>query len=186
MAQARGIGRIFTVLLLAFGVVHASSQPRPLKPAHIAPVTKTSTVTQGSIAVTLVALPNGSSMAGSSTGHGSLTLGKVSSGAVTHVPGVRVDRRQNSMIVSTSFGVRLDDSGGGAGSARLSAFLFHPDSRYQISIDGVKLNGSARVIQTSLRYGAITPHRLEIEIPSSVPETEGNLANNIGFLAIPN
>ena len=72
------------------------------------------------------------------------------------------------------------------GSARLSAFLFHLDPRCQVSIDGVKLGTLSRVIATGVRYGAITAHRLEIEIPSSVPEVQGNIANNIGFVAVSN
>ena len=173
--------------MLASSVGYVSSQPRPPKPAQIAPVNKkSSTVTQGSISVNLVALPSGPQIAGSSTGHGSLALGKVSSAAGSRAAGVIVDRLQDSVIVSTSFGVRLDDNGGGVGSARLSAFLFHPDPCCEILLDGVKLSGSPRVIQSSVRYGAITPHRLEVEIPSSVPETQANIANNIGFLAIPN
>ncbi len=187
MLQARRIRGLLTVLVLALSVTHVSSQPRPpLKPGQGALVKKTSAVTQGSIAVNLVALPSGPPIAGSSTGQGSLALGKVSSVAGSRAAGVIVNRHQDSVTVSTSFGVRLDNNGGGLGSARLSAFLFHPDPCCEILLDGVKLSGSPRVIQTSVRYGAITSHRLEIEIPSSVPETQANIANNIGFMAIPN
>jgi hypothetical protein len=181
---AKGTRRLLIVLALALSVAHASSQPRPLsRPGAAA---KKSSIPQGSIAVNLVALPGSSALSASSTGQGTMSLGKVPSGVGTPTKGVAIDRRANSTVVRTSFGIRLDDAGVAAGSATLSAFLFHPDPRCDISVDGVKLGATAHVIQASVGYGVITPHRLEIEIPSSVPESQGDLANSIVFLAIPN
>lgn len=179
----RGIVRFLTVLLLAWGVTDASGQRRPavkLSP----PVVKQSPSINSSIAISLVALGNGPSVPGGATGQGTMQLGKVSSGGGARIPGVVVGRRPHSMVVRTVFGVRLD-YGVSTGSAKLSAFLLQPDSRYQIFVDGVKLGASAQLIQAGVRYGAVTQHRLEIEVPKSLPENEARIADNIGFLAVP-
>ena len=181
--RTRGAAHFVAVLLLAWGVTTASGQRRP-KVKLSPPAVKQSHSDSGSISISLVPVSNGPSVPGGTTGQGTMQLGRVSSGGGARIPGVVIDRRPHSMVVRTLFGVRLDN-GVSAGSAKLSAFLLRPDSRYQVFVDGVKLGASAQVIQGGIRYGAVKQHQLEIEVPKSLPENEARIANNIGFLAVP-
>ncbi len=88
------------------------------------------------------------------------------------------------MVVRTVFGIRLESSVVSQGSASLSAVLYNSDPRCQVFLDGIKLEATPRLIQHGVRYWAVNQHRLEIEVPNTITESQGNIARNIGFMAV--
>lgn len=172
-------------LLLALGGISAWGQPRPVGKPRVA-IKASAPVSQGSISVTFVPVTGGPTMSSFPQGQGTLQLGEVSAGTGARTGGVTVERRPGSMVVHSSFGVRLNNPGVPSGSASLSAFLYHPDARCDISMDGIPLTTATRLIQGSIHFGEVTSHRLEIAVPRSVSQDQGAIANTIGFLAVQN
>lgn len=178
-------GRYVTVLVLALCAGYAAQgQRRPVVTRSSPAAVRHLTGTEGSISISLVSLSGGPLVSGGTTGPGMLQLGRVSSGGGASSAGVLVDRHPHSMVVRTIFGVRLENHGVSDGSASLSAFLFNPDPRCTVFLDGIKLEATPRLIQRGVRYWAVTQHRLEVEVPNTVTESQGNIARNIGFMAV--
>jgi len=102
-------------------------------------------------------------------------------GVITH-PG-RHDRRRT--IVRQLFGVRLTRlpqvSGG---TAVLRASLKTDDPRCTVTVDGIRLGAAMAMIDPRVPLGVVTTHRLEIEVPDSVPE--GPLMSGIRWEATTN
>jgi hypothetical protein len=80
--------------------------------------------------------------------------------------------------------IRVDRRGGGRGSATLRAYVASPDARCAIRIDGQLLGAVPVVIDPQIPIGAVTSHRIEIEVP--VTAAEGPLATTIGWEASTN
>ena len=180
--------RIVATLMLVLGVcwVNAWSQPRTVGGRGSRTAVVRSTKSEGSLVVSIVSVAGGPSFAAAPGGVSSMQLGAVSSGTGARNAGVVVERRQHSMVVRALFGLKLENAGAQQGTATLSAFLFHLDPRCDIFLDGLKLGVSPRLIEGRAAYGVASPHRLEIEIPSSVPESQSQIVDNVGFLAVPN
>jgi hypothetical protein len=179
-------GRYVIVLVLAlWAVTAAEGQRKPRILVLSSPgAVRHSAGTDSAISISLVPLSGGALVPGSATGQSTLQLGRVSSGGGSSTAGVVVDRHPHSMVVRTIFGIQLNNHGGAQGSASLSAFLLNSDPRCQVYLDGIKLESTPRLIQRGIRYMAVSQHRLEIEVPNTVTESQGNIARNIGFLAV--
>ncbi|HEX7155367.1 MAG TPA: hypothetical protein VF618_28125 [Thermoanaerobaculia bacterium] len=104
-----------------------------------------------------------------------LTAGQVDVGVIAHVPS---KKKQGWTVVTRTIGVRIDRGNRVAGgTAILRAWLDEPDARCVVRVDGVALTNVPRIIDAHARIGAVTPHRLEIEVP--VTAAEGPLASAI-------
>jgi hypothetical protein len=80
---------------------------------------------------------------------------------------------------SETIQIRLDRRGGSRGSASLRAYLASPDARCSIRIDGRLLGAAPVVIDPQIPIGAVTSHRIDVEVPVSAPD--GPLATTIGW-----
>ncbi len=178
--------RCLIALLLILGSTTARSQERRAAKPRMASRMSQITTAEGTISVSFVQLSDGANVSATSAGQGSLRMGRVSAATGSRTPGVTVERRQNSIVARTYVGLKLDSPGTPQGSASLSAFLFFPEARCDIFLNGVRLGTASRLIQGSVRYGEVGRHRVEIEIPMSLPDTQGDISNTIGFLAVAN
>jgi hypothetical protein len=101
--------------------------------------------------------------------------------AFVDVPGGTLDAgTMGSIITKRTFGIRIGrPSREAQGNAMLQAFLETADPRCIVRLDGIVLGTQPRVIDRFAPIGIVTTHRLEIEVPASVPE--GALLTNIGW-----
>ena len=76
------------------------------------------------------------------------------------------------------------DRGSSRGTASLRAYLAAPDARCTIRIDGQLMGAVPIVIDPQIPIGAVTSHRIDIEVP--VTAAEGPLATTIGWEASTN
>jgi hypothetical protein len=67
-------------------------------------------------------------------------------------------------------GVRVDSRSAASRRAILRASLPNVDASYVVRIDGITLRSLPVVIDSRAEIGAMTPHRIEIEVPASTPE----------------
>ncbi len=137
----------------------------------------------------LVTLPTGANMTGAAGDVWTLDLGELSYPAAPRNPNVSSRRLPHSFVISTEFGVQVQSSGsptpGTPSFATLLAFLQDAQPQYSVRIDGVTLQSGSQPVASHLRSGAITVHRLEIEIPTTVTEKSGRLAHLIEFSVVP-
>lgn len=180
--------RFLTIFVLVLGISlgNAWGQPRSARGRFFRPPAARSVKSAGQLMVSIVPVIGGPSFAGVPNGLSSLSIGAVSSGTGARTAGVAVVRLQHSMVVRASFGLKVENAGAQQGTATLSAFLFQPNARYNIFLDGVELSVTPRLIEGKAVYGTPSPHRLEIEIPNSLPENQGHIVSNVGFIAVPN
>ncbi|HEX3583370.1 MAG TPA: hypothetical protein VH087_16490 [Thermoanaerobaculia bacterium] len=102
-------------------------------------------------------------------------------GSVAHT--ARNDKHDRT-VRSETIQIRLDRRGGSRGSASLRAYLVSPDARCSIRIDGRLLGATPVVIDPQIPIGALTSHRIDVEVPVSAPE--GPLSTTIGWEASTN
>ena len=97
-------------------------------------------------------------------------------GSVTHAgPNAKRDRTVRSETIQ----LRVDRRGSSRGSASLRAYLLTPDSRCSIRIDGQLLGIGPVIIDPQLPIGAVTSHRIDVEVP--IAASEGPLTTSIGW-----
>lgn len=80
--------------------------------------------------------------------------------------------------------IRIDRRSGLRGSAVLRAYLTSPDARCAIRVDGQLLSAAPIIIDPQIPVGAVTSHRIDIEVP--VTAAEGPLNTTIGWDASTN
>lgn len=116
-------------------------------------------------------------------GQGTLDLGRVSYQTGSTEQGVQIKRGKQTFTVSTRFGLQVGTPDA-QGTAKLVGVLtqIHPGVR--VAVDGVELSTVPEVIQMAVRFGLVTEHRLEIEIPTSMPDATAQVANAISFVVI--
>jgi len=102
-------------------------------------------------------------------------------GSVAH--SARNDKRDRT-VRSDVIQIRIDRRGGNRGSASLRAYLVSPDARCSIRIDGRLLGAAPVVIDPQIPIGAVTSHRIDVEVP--VTAAEGPLNTTIGWDASTN
>ncbi len=137
-----------------------------------------------SIWVTFVPVPKGAPVQDIGGGRGALDLGPISYLTGAEREGVVVTRRSQSFLISTFFGLRLGGERS-ASTARLVAVLLQPSAVHKVWIDGVRLSSAPHILQMSLKLGAVTQHRLEIEVPIDAPEAAAQCLNTIAFQVLP-
>ena len=77
----------------------------------------------------------------------------------------------DATITTRTFGMRIDrKSGDTRGTATLRASLEISDPRCKVRIDGIELGTAPRIIELHAALGTVTTHRIEIEVPITVPE----------------
>ncbi|MFP5247385.1 MAG: hypothetical protein ACLGH0_11880 [Thermoanaerobaculia bacterium] len=100
--------------------------------------------------------------------------GVLDAGAVRWTP------RKGTAVTMRTFAIRIGQPSREArGTATLRAFLETADPRSTIRIDGIALSTTPKVIRRHAPIGIPTTHKLEIEVPASVPE--GTIAASIGW-----
>jgi len=132
--------------------------------------------------LTFVPFPKGAPVR-SIAGQGTLDLGRVSYLTGSSEEGVQVTRRKQTFTVSTRFGLQV-----GApnlqGTAKLVGLLSQAHPAIRVAVDGVELSTAPQIIQMAVRFGVVTEHRLEIEIPVSMPDAAAQVANAISFVVV--
>jgi hypothetical protein len=82
--------------------------------------------------------------------------------------------------VRRQIGIRIVRSDGTAwGTARVEARLESTDGREKVWIDGQPLTTVPLVVEAHAAVGAVTVHRIEIEVPENVPA--GAISASIGW-----
>lgn len=135
--------------------------------------------------VNFVPVPRGAPVSTAGGGQGTLDLGRISCFGGATNDGVTVVRRGKSFVVSTIFGLRVGPDTS-AGTAKLIGLLTQVNATYRIAVDGIRLAPTPQVIQMAVKYGAVTEHRLDIEIPVDNPEVAALLLQSVAFQVLPN
>jgi hypothetical protein len=136
------------------------------------------------ISVKLVGLPGGAPLLDDGNGRWVLELGPVSYGGFSRGPEVAVGRGPRSFVVSTTFGVEVNDPGGRLRAATLLASLASSSSRLVVRIDGIRLQTVPTRLGARVTEGLVTRHHLELEIPTDMNENDAPAAS-IQFSAVP-
>jgi hypothetical protein len=142
----------------------------------------------GSVSVAFVNLPDGAPLAPGGAGLRALDLGQVAYGAVSRTPNVQIRTLKDRMIVTTRFGLALQNTGTGghAATATVLASLAFPDPARTLRIEGVKMGLVPQIVQPRAGIGATSVCRFEIEVPVTLTEKDAQMRNSILFQVIPN
>ena len=135
--------------------------------------------------VAFVPVPKGAPVHDVGGGQGTLDLGPVSYLGGAQREGVTVIRRKQRFAISTWFGLRAGGGSGAGGTAKLLAFVTQLNPQQKVYIDGVRLTTAPQVNQMGIRFGAVTQHRLEVEVPADAPEMVAQSFNAISFQVLP-
>ena len=135
--------------------------------------------------VNFVPIPSGAPVRSLKSDLGTLDLGRVSYRGGAATDGVTITRRKGSFVVSTVFGLRVG-SASGTGTAKLVGMVTEVNANNRVSVDGVRLTVVPQVIQMALPCGAVTTHRLEIEVPTDAPAIAAQVAQSIAFQVVAN
>jgi hypothetical protein len=122
--------------------------------------------TTGSIAVTVVQLPEGAVISGAASA-AIAELGTVSSNVRTTSPGVRIVRHATSYVVVTIIGLRAASSGV-SGTVALQAYLNAPIPGVSVRLDGVDLSTFPQLFAAHVPLNIVSRHQLELEIPNGM------------------
>lgn len=142
--------------------------------------------TEGSISVSFVSAPDGAVLAGETAGQRSLDLGAVSFAAGAQAANVQVQKFPGRFVVSTRFGLSIQDGSQHSSTATVLVALALPDPAFTFRLDGITLQPVPQLLQNQARIGPTFMHRLEIDVPVSVTEKNSQLHNAIIFQIIPN
>lgn len=142
--------------------------------------------TEGTISVSFVSAPDGAALIGGASGQRSLDLGPVSRGSGSQNPNVQVQKLPGHFVVSTRFGLSIQDGAQHSSTATVLAALAAPDPSFTFRLDGITLQPAPQLLQGQARVGPTQIHRLEIDVPASVTEQNSQLHNAIIFQIIPN
>jgi hypothetical protein len=142
--------------------------------------------TVGSISVSFTSAPDGAALTGGASGQRSLDLGSVSNSAGAQTSHVQVQKLPGHFIVSTRFGLSIQDGSQHSSTATILAALAQPDPAFTFRLDGITLQPVPQLLQNQARIGPTSLHRLEIDVPASVTEKNSQLHNAIIFQIIPN
>jgi hypothetical protein len=147
---------------LAMTIMCTAGAARSAPPAHAAHPAKASPLPK----VEVVQLPGGASVV---TGAGASVaeLGAVSYSQRRIVPGVMIQHRPASYVVTTAIGLRAT-SATTSSPVSLQAFLDSPVSGVVVRLDGIELSTNPATFATGMPLGVVTRHRLEVEIPNSL------------------
>ena len=102
-------------------------------------------------------------------------------GSVAHTA---TNDKRDRTVRSKTIQIRVDRRSGNSGSASLRAYVLSPDARCSIRVDGQLLGAAPIVIDPQIPVGAVTSHRIDVEVPVTAPE--GPLATTIEWEASTN
>ena len=135
--------------------------------------------------ITFLTSPTGAPVHSLGADQGTLSLGAISYFLQPDVNGVTTQRQKGSLIVSSTFDLRIDFTHGHrTDTATVSAYLLSATPLATVSVDGVQLSMTPGIIGRQISYGAVTEHQLQIVVPMSMPA--GQLCDSIGVLVTPN
>jgi hypothetical protein len=141
---------------------------------------------QGALSVAFTAAPDGAALTGGTSGQRVLNLGTVSYSSSPRTANVQMRSLEGRFIVSTKFGLSIQDPSQRCSSAAVLVSMAHPEPWFTLRLDGMKLGTTPQVIQGQVRLGTTFQHRLEIEVPTTLTEKNSQLQNAIIFQVIPN
>src|SRR5579859_6085135 len=98
-----------------------------------------------------------------------LDMGVVSAGGARR-PNVHVRQRQDGLIVTTGFGLTIQDPAQHLQTAAVMACIAFPQEPYTLWVDGVMLTTTPQIIEGQARPGPARVHRLEILVPNTATE----------------
>jgi hypothetical protein len=142
--------------------------------------------TEGTISVSFSSAPDGAALTGGASGQRSLNLGTVSHAGGAQTANVQVQKLPGRFVVSTRFGLSIQDGSQHATNATVLAALAVPDPAFAYRLDGITLGTIPQLIQGQARVGLTMLHRLEIDVSTSLTEKNSQLHNAIIFQVIPN
>ena len=134
--------------------------------------------------VNFVPVPKGARVR-SIAGQGTLELGRMSYLSGASEEGVTIKRHARTFTVSTRFGLLVGEPAM-HGTAKLVAVLTQMTPAIRVSMDGVNLSTAPEVIGMALKYGVVSEHQLEIEIPTAMPDAAAQVVNSIAFQVFSN
>lgn len=138
----------------------------------------------GQLSVTVVSLAANAPLMGTA-GSTVMDIGTVSY-AGSRNSNVSIERKKNSFVVTTAFGLAVTDATHQAHFATVSAFVSGQNPRLTYRIDGRRLESAPTVVVPQVAVGSTTRHRLEVEIPNSLTEQDANLQIALQFEVMPN
>ncbi len=174
--------------MLAIGsslVTDGWAQSKAAKKYTSTPALKMNSQAAGTLAVQLVNAANGLAMKGVNASQRSMDLGTVSYQNVSSTLSLSVQKLSTSFVVSTRFGLEVDDPTGTVGTVTVLAGLAAPDV-FMFRVDGFQLGTTPQLIQSQVKPGGIVQHLLEIEVPTSLTEKNSQLQNTILFQVVAN
>ncbi len=142
--------------------------------------------TEGTISVSFVSAPDGAALIGGVSGQRNLDLGAVSHAGGSQTANVQVQKLPGHFVVSTRFGLSIQDGSQHSSTATVLAGLAAPDPSFIFRLDGITLQTAPQLLQGQARVGPTLIHRLEIDVPATVTEKNSQLHNAIIFQIIPN
>jgi hypothetical protein len=140
----------------------------------------------GAISVAFVSAPDGAALTGGASGQRSLNLGTASYDGGIRTANVQMQKLPGRFVLSTKFGLSIQDGQQHSTNATVLAALAFPDPAYTYRLDGVRLEPVPQMVQGQARIGTTFQHRLEIEVPTSLTEKNAQVHNAIIFQVIPN
>jgi len=177
--------RLWFLTLLAFALAGSgwAVQGKKIAARKTAPAVSVLQLTSP-LKVSVVPLGASGPMSGSSQST-LLDLGNVSYGGGGVAPGVTLRRTKGGVLLTTRFGLLLQDVGGvNLRTATIRAFVLNADSGKTYAVDGVKLTTGPQVVSTMAPVGTVSAHRLEIQVP--IGENPGQVSDAVGFLVTTN
>jgi len=135
---------------------------------------------EGSLTVSLVGISGGVPLLDSPGGPALLNCGKVSYGGST-TPKLEVQQHAGSFVVSTDFGLLVQDATKLAHFATVSGALSGAQTAVTYRIDGKKLGSAPVLLISHASVGTLSEHRLEIEVPTGLTEAGADTQIAIQF-----
>jgi hypothetical protein len=184
-----GLRSMLTLFVIGFSLMsHGWAQRRnPSPPKRTSPTALTmQTQSSGSVSVAITTVPDGAPLTQGTPERQSLDLGNVSYGAGARVANVQVKKLADRFVVSTRFGLNIQDPSRRFSTAAVLASIAYPESVHAIWVDNVKLAMAPQIIQAQARLGLSLEHRLLIEVPAWSTEKDSQFHNAVIFQIIPN
>lgn len=179
----KGRLRRWLVMAVLAGLLPAAAAQNN-QPAETAKRVVREKASEAALWVNFVPVPKGAPVR-SIAGQGTLDLGRISYTAGSTQTGVTITRGPRTFTVLTRFGLQVGTPDN-VGTAKLLGVLNGINPAIRVTVDGVRLSPAPEVIQMALKFGAVSEHRLEIEVPLTMYEAAAQVVNAISFQVIAN
>jgi hypothetical protein len=132
--------------------------------------------------IEILAAPTGALLRSQGVNRASLDLGRVSYFKGTSAPGQSSRKNSRSFVISTWFALKVDCPGNAASSkVNLTMTRLDAAASHAITIDGIMVGLTERILAPSMPCGSGSNHRMDVEVPVSTPA--GSIGSSIVFLA---